>query len=525
MIQLTDEELQELIKEREESVIIGSTTFDCLLESKVHNDNLRSFWIIAKADIVKRFFELNPKTEWKLSGIYQLDDVFYDVAVYKENEKGFCLRPEPNILFHFSKNDFKKVEIGFNHLLEKTELKYNSGVNFYEENGLNKDGMNVRYFTKESSDPKDIEIHSVLLFGKSISAYSLKSLDFVYIKKDDLNYSYLSLLSRYKKAVTDFYGMPTTNEECKPLGELVDFIDGYLDQPTYGDIYIYGYNLDKHVDNSNTYNSFCPELRIINDDYDKCYVLESYYDGDGQAIIRCKDKSFRKYLSVYLSKEMTFIEDLVKYGDFSKGDDLYHLPVFIPSDLTKFDSLYDDIISSQEKDKNEISFQNKVYTSTLGKNDLDFDILFNNVERTKFERTKQIIDKDLNEFKACVNCGAYKAALIMAGSILEAFLIDWLSEEDGKDYFKEDYMIEDYGKKRYATLNDYIKILHDKYELREPNWNQGKEKADYIKDKRNLVHAKLFIKEKDINIDTCIQVYSYLQYIRDFRFNRKELAD
>lgn len=32
------------------------------------------------------------------------------------------------------------------------------------------------------------------------------------------------------------------------------------------------------------------------------------------------------------------------------------------------------------------------------------------------------------ELRTCFNSNAYKAAIILAGSILEAFLIDWLSK-------------------------------------------------------------------------------------------------
>ena len=46
---------------------------------------------------------------------------------------------------------------------------------------------------------------------------------------------------------------------------------------------------------------------------------------------------------------------------------------------------------------------------------------------------------DIQELKRCFDAKAYKSTLIMAGSILEAFLLDWLSEIDQEDYFKKTY--------------------------------------------------------------------------------------
>lgn len=53
--------------------------------------------------------------------------------------------------------------------------------------------------------------------------------------------------------------------------------------------------------------------------------------------------------------------------------------------------------------------------------------------------------EDIKELDACFASGAYKATLILTGSVLEAFLLDWLSEIDGKNYFEEPYIID--GKK------------------------------------------------------------------------------
>ena len=76
---------------------------------------------------------------------------------------------------------------------------------------------------------------------------------------------------------------------------------------------------------------------------------------------------------------------------------------------------------------------------------------------------KEIILKDFNEVKDCFKAKAYKATIILAGSVLEAFLIDWLSEKDNRNYFEEDYMVFDKYRKSYrrADLVDYINTINE----------------------------------------------------------------
>ena len=119
---------------------------------------------------------------------------------------------------------------------------------------------------------------------------------------------------------------------------------------------------------------------------------------------------------------------------------------------------------------------------------------------------EDFLTEDLNELNICFRYKAYKAALILAGSILEAVLIDWLSEIDGKNYFEETYYSRKDGKE--GTLAIYIRDV--KY-IKRPNWMEEADKAYAIKDNRNKVHAKLCIKANDINEDLCRQVVGYLE--------------
>ena len=126
------------------------------------------------------------------------------------------------------------------------------------------------------------------------------------------------------------------------------------------------------------------------------------------------------------------------------------------------------------------------------------------MHKYKVEQLEKLIFEDLKELNACYSIKAYKATLILAGSILEAVLIDWLSEIDGKNYFEEE---EDIG-----TLNKYIKRIQ---KLKPPVWMEKEgEKAHIIRQERNLVHAKLCLKsEYKINDETCKMVIGYLEDI------------
>lgn len=110
--------------------------------------------------------------------------------------------------------------------------------------------------------------------------------------------------------------------------------------------------------------------------------------------------------------------------------------------------------------------------------------------------------EDIQELDICYASGAYKATLILSGSILEAFLLDWLSEIDGRNYFEEPYKIkvrkEDgtYRWEKKEQLNVYIEQIK---ELEKPDWMEPSEKAHFIRESRNSVHAKVCLKKENLN--------------------------
>jgi len=110
---------------------------------------------------------------------------------------------------------------------------------------------------------------------------------------------------------------------------------------------------------------------------------------------------------------------------------------------------------------------------------------------------------------------AYKAPLILVGSIMETILIEWISEKHGVNYFTSPLMIQD----REAKLIDYIQLIT---ELEHPKWMVTSERAHFIRQQRNLVHAKLCMDTKnEINQETCEKVLRYLNEIIDSYFKSK----
>lgn len=127
------------------------------------------------------------------------------------------------------------------------------------------------------------------------------------------------------------------------------------------------------------------------------------------------------------------------------------------------------------------------------------------------EQLREFLISDLRELNTCFAHGAYKAAIILAGSILEAVLTDWLSEIHGTNYFETDYMIEmQNGHHKRAGLSDMIDEIK---ELEKPDWLEEARLAHKIRKKRNLVHAALCVKAEDVSEQTAREVIEYLDKV------------
>lgn len=51
---------------------------------------------------------------------------------------------------------------------------------------------------------------------------------------------------------------------------------------------------------------------------------------------------------------------------------------------------------------------------------------------------QKLLSDDAKELISCLEVGAYKACMILCGSILETILLDWPSELENTNYFVDD---------------------------------------------------------------------------------------
>ena len=252
---------------------------------------------------------------------------------------------------------------------------------------------------------------------------------------------------------------------------------------------------------------------------------ETIYVDQHILVLRCKDIQ-PEYLFLYLNSEVCqTILDSQKIDSFiqrvtrksvaeipiikpTKDEKEYYLQAYILTHIeersyqTKSDSM-----------SRMLAYWNALYKNCSKKPENVEDILsIELLETLKVHSTnqlKEMLHDDWKELNDCFRIEAYKATLILAGSILEAVLIDWLSEIKGHDYFMEDYMVTGRnGKPKRAELIDYINEI--KY-IERPHWIDEASKAHEIRKKRNLVHAKLGINSDEINQETCRMVIDYLR--------------
>ena len=117
----------------------------------------------------------------------------------------------------------------------------------------------------------------------------------------------------------------------------------------------------------------------------------------------------------------------------------------------------------------------------------------------------KVIKNDIEEMERCYQVQAYKSTVIIAGSVLEAFLLDWLSEKDNINYFEKNYYISE-----LKTYIDDIPELHRSDELFK-NTNK-------IRKMRNLVHPKRYFENKnEINAETTKRIMGYLNDVIEAR--------
>ena len=329
---------------------------------------------------------------------------------------------------------------------------------------------------------------------------------------------YLLFIYRYKSSVIDLFGYPNDEEQLVFLENEVEFIEK-SSEIKRGDILI------NYLSINISERKVKIQVAIADKDKSKAkhqYILRSkklspYY------ILSYFQSDFLKelILNTYSQDKEDIVETIEKYRDtkdeldfyraayyfnhFHNNDDdwvdleIHNIPIIVNHlvDTEFFEKKY------QWEKQQKLSIQRRLEKDKKS-------LIYNT-------NAREIIIRDIRELKECFNRGVYKAAIIMAGSILEAFLIDWLSEIHNTNYFDEDYLVFDTYRKKYrrANLKDYISVIA---ELKKPNWFDAAKKATEIRKKRNLVHAKLYINDNDISRETCTEVINFLESVINTRW-------
>ena len=263
-------------------------------------------------------------------------------------------------------------------------------------------------------------------------------------------------------------------------------------------------------------------LYLVNSDLENVYIAPS------MRIIRPFSGVLPEYLFVYLiSDTAQTIRTALSIGSILpriSSKDLSSLPVIVPpEDASEYRHIFEAIyFDSEEKSINELA--RMVVNLTSGNSTLEGALLKEQAKKIRLikdPKVRQIITDDIDELKTCFENGAYKATLILAGSILEAFLIDWLGNIHNKDYYNQDYYVldrRDPTKTKRAELIDFIDAIA---EIKKPDWMEEASKAHQIRDKRNMVHAKLCMRRsQQINEATCKMVIDYLIEIISTRYKK-----
>lgn len=227
---------------------------------------------------------------------------------------------------------------------------------------------------------------------------------------------------------------------------------------------------------------------------------EPVYASHYLIVIRPKDKPINsEFLFLYFKSDtaqkyfLQFEPGIV--GHYFTRELISNLPIIIPNkDMLSnarplFKALYKDKIPDRVEIINKELFNTKIPDKPFQK-DLIQEIL-SHLQIVKQHFIREVIEGDLSEIDTCINAGAYKSALILAGSVLEGVLLDWLSEIDKFDYIN--------SKTHKKMLGEIISDLQRSEHLTAYLIDAAFKISGY----RNIVHPKVFL-QKRLNLDRVI---------------------
>ncbi|WP_420935479.1 DUF4145 domain-containing protein [Alteromonas sp. A081] len=164
--------------------------------------------------------------------------------------------------------------------------------------------------------------------------------------------------------------------------------------------------------------------------------------------------------------------------------DFRQLPILLPDDdtLVKSDELYQRL-QTPDTDLEKI---NNLIAGSKDQGRLQDSFLLEGLEKLRISKRsiiEKLIKDDLKELKVCIDKGLYKSSMVICGSILEAIILDWLSETEKHDYYEDVLGI---------SLSEAIKSLKKLGELDYEAANA----AHNIRTLRNLIHPRNYLQNQ-----------------------------
>lgn len=504
------DEIDNLIKDFTD--IISTVKVSDCLSKYLNEEKTDVFYYIGINDFVFDYYKENPNSKWKIKAVLQCGFPFAfakpkgaHATNYSNTLIRSYLEEKKWSLFVFTKKPCSKVTIGFDN--RNTFSNFNAIKNQRQPDvdcqidDLPEDYKGTPFVACDFYNEDHYGIIDEFLKNEKIPAITNAQFEelkysFTEIPSEYFRLDYLDYLSRYKKSVVGVFGYPEKDEKIKKLKNIVEFINAPGKDHVWPDIA----ERKNHV--------------LIKDFFFKNGKLEQIVRIGEQNVdfpTFWEDYEVHSYIiSPYYLYSLLSSELVTDYySDHYEEDKYYDANTPLPLE----DCIFIEMSSSKMRDKKYEEKYERDIKPTLKAQDMISSKTFSNTN------AKGSIEKYLVEIKNNIDSGSYYSATIVMGSVLEAFLIDWLSELDGKNYFEEDYLVTDKKHKyqRRADLMDYIDII----QKRRPDWIDGAKKATEIRKKRNLVHAKLYIAEGEITQEICYEMLRNLEVIINNRWPKQ----
>lgn len=217
-------------------------------------------------------------------------------------------------------------------------------------------------------------------------------------------------------------------------------------------------------------------------------LVGSYATAHSLVLQVSSNKISPAYLCLYLKSEIAKKYSIrVAIGTVFKRlaiSDIKVLPILIPdkSTLNKSQELYEHLQTPQS----DIDKVNQLICSRKDNGRLEDSFLLEELEKLKISKRvmiERLIKEDLRELKVCIDKGLYKASMVICGSVLEAVILDWLSESEKHDYYQDENEI---------SLNKALLLLNQLGEMD----REVLDAAHNIRRMRNLIHPRNYLKNQ-----------------------------